>query len=163
MYAPTFRDTNRFNREIPLEWERLNDLLRKEDATFLIKLHRHDYSVVMEESYSNIKILHNECDVYPLFSDVDLLITDYSSIFFDFMLTKKPILFFPYDKEEYLSNDRSMYDDYNTVTPGRKVYTFAEIYTKLSLFFNNPEYSILKEPLPSFVTAKLVSFSMSFI
>jgi len=143
LYAPTFRDTNRFERKTPIEWSRLNDLLKKNNATFLIKLHRHDYSMVMKEEYSHIRLLDNESDMYPLFAKVDLLITDYSSIFFDFLLTDKPVLFYPYDKEIYLTQDRSMYDEYDTVTPGHKAYNFEEFYTKLSLFFKEPE--VLKE------------------
>ncbi|HIG08721.1 MAG TPA: hypothetical protein EYQ51_03045 [Alphaproteobacteria bacterium] len=143
LYAPTFRDTNRFNRETPIDWERLNDLLKENNTTFLIKLHRHDYSMVMKEEYSNIRVLDNESDMYPLFAKVDLLITDYSSIFFDFLLTDKPVLFYPYDKDTYLTQDRSMYDDYELVTPGHKAYNFEELYTKLKDFFNNPE--IMKE------------------
>ena len=142
LYAPTFRDTNRFNRETPIDWERLNDLLKENNTTFLIKLHRHDYSMVMNQEYSNIRVLDNESDMYPLFAKVDLLVTDYSSIFFDFLLTNKPVLFFPYDKVTYLTKDRSMYDDYDLVTPGYKAYNFEELYTKLELFFRNA--SLLK-------------------
>ena len=145
LYAPTFRDTNRFEREIPIDWLRLNYLLKNNDTTFLIKLHRHDYSTAMKEQHSNIKVLDTETDMYPIFTKVDLLITDYSSIFFDFLITDKPILFFPYDKEDYLSLDRSMYDDYDSVTPGQKVYDFKAFYEKLELFFKQPE--ALKESI----------------
>ena len=138
LYAPTFRDTDRFERETPIEWERLNNLLKKNDTTFLIKLHRHDYSIIMKENYSHIRVLDNESDMYPLFSKVDLLITDYSSIFFDFLLTDKPVLFYPYDIEDYLTMDRSMYDEYETVTPGHKAYDFQGFYEKIELFFNEP-------------------------
>ena len=138
LYAPTFRDTDRFERETPIEWERLNNLLKKNDTTFLIKLHRHDYSMIMKENYSHIRVLDNESDMYPLFSKVDLLITDYSSIFFDFLLTDKPVLFYPYDIEDYLTMDRSMYDEYETVTPGHKAYDFQGFYEKIELFFNEP-------------------------
>ena len=62
-----------------------------------------------------------------------------SSIFFDFLLTDKPILFYPYDKESYLNNDRPMYDDYDSVTPGSKVLDFEQLYVKLELFFTNPK------------------------
>ena len=143
LYAPTFRDTDRFERETPIEWQRLNNLLKKNDTTFLIKLHRHDYSIAMKENYSHIRVLENESDMYPLFSKVDLLITDYSSIFFDFLLTDKPVLFYPYDLDDYLTMDRSMYDEYDTVTPGYKVYDFQGFYEKLELFFKVP--NILKE------------------
>jgi len=139
LYAPTFRDTNRFDRKTPIEWDHLNDLLKKNDTTFLIKLHRHDYSMAMKDKCSNIKVLDNESDMYPLFSKVDLLITDYSSIFFDFLLTDKPVLFYPYDKDDYLTKDRSMYDEYDTVTPGHKAYDFKVFYEKLELFFKHPD------------------------
>ena len=139
LYAPTFRDTNRFERETPIEWDRLNDLLNENNTTFLIKLHRHDYSMVMKKEYSNIRVLDNESDMYPLFTKVDLLITDYSSIFFDFLLTNKPVLFYPYDKETYLTQDRSMYDDYDTVTPGHKAYNVEEFFKKLQIFFDEPD------------------------
>ncbi len=138
LYAPTFRDTDRFERETPIVWERLNNLLKKNDTTFLIKLHRHDYSMIIKENYSHIRVLDNECDMYPLFSKVDLLITDYSSIFFDFLLTDKPVLFYPYDIEDYLTMDRSMYDEYETVTPGHKAYNFQGFYEKIELFFKEP-------------------------
>ena len=138
LYAPTFRDTNRFDRKTPINWERLNDLLKDYDTTFLIKLHRHDYSIVVKEKFSHIKVLDNEIDVYPFFLKVDLLITDYSSIFFDFLLTDKPVLFYPYDIDDYLTKDRSMYDEYNTVTPGQKAYNFNGLYEKLELFFKEP-------------------------
>ncbi len=137
LYAPTFRDTNRFNRKTPIDWESLNNLLIINNTTFLIKLHRHDYSIVIKQEFSNIRVLDNESDVYPLFSKVDLLITDYSSIYFDFLLTDKPVLFYPYDKDDYLTNDRSMYDEYDIVTPGLKAYDFKDFYEKLELFFKD--------------------------
>ena len=57
----------------------------------------------------------------------DLLITDYSSIFFDFLLLDRPIVFFPYDLEQYLSQDRAMYFDYEIMTPGPKCRTYDEL------------------------------------
>jgi len=97
--------------------------------------------------------LNNESDIYPLFTKVDLLITDYSSIFFDFLLTDKPVLFYPYDKDDYLTKDRSMYDEYNSVTPGHKAYNFKDLYGKLELFFKDPntlkesdlDYNVIKK------------------
>ena len=93
----------------------------------------------MKRDYSHIRVLDNESDMYPLFFVIDLLITDYSSIFFDFLLTEKPVLFYPYDKDDYLANDRSMYDNYDMVTPGHIVCNFEEFYDKLQLFLNNPD------------------------
>ena len=116
----------------------VNNLLIEHNTTFLIKLHKNDYSVVLNQGYSNINLLDNTSDMYPLFATIDLLITDYSSIFFDFLLTNKPILFYPYDKETYLTQNRSLYDDYDSVTPGHKAYNFEEFYNKIELFFLDP-------------------------
>ena len=136
LYTPTFRDTDRFKRETPIIWNRLNDMLRYHKAIFLIKFHRHDYSTIMNKNFSNIQVLDSETDVYPIFEKTDLLITDYSSIFFDFLLTNKPILFYPYDKDNYIQNDRSMYDDYDSVTPGNKALSFEDLYNKLNNFLS---------------------------
>ncbi len=136
LYTPTFRDTDRFKRETPIIWNRLNDMLRDHKAIFLIKFHRHDYSTIMNKNFSNIQVLDSETDVYPIFEKTDLLITDYSSIFFDFLLTNKPILFYPYDKDNYIQNDRSMYDDYDSVTPGNKALSFEDLYNKLNNFLS---------------------------
>lgn len=52
-----------------------------------------------------------------------MLVTDYSSIYFDYLLLDKPIIFFNYDLEEYLNNSRDMYFNYDEFTPGRKYKT----------------------------------------
>ena len=76
-------------------------------------------------------------DVYPLMALSDLLITDYSSIFFDFLLLDRPILFFAYDLENYLSNDRNMYFDYDSMTPGAKCHSYDELEFQLEHIVNN--------------------------
>ena len=171
LYAPTFRDGDRYERVTPINWDKLNSLLLVNDATFLIKLHRHDYSMVLKKDYSNIRVLDNESDMYPIFSRVDLLITDYSSIFFDFILTEKPVLFFPYDKEKYITKHRSMYDDYDSVTPGYKVYNYESFHEKLELFFENPSnlknidinYNSIKEMYNKHVDSDSASRTYEFI
>ena len=59
-------------------------------------------------------------DIYPMLAISDLLITDYSSIFFDYLLLDRPMIFFAYDLDAYLEKDRDMYFDYETITPGDK-------------------------------------------
>lgn len=62
-------------------------------------------------------------DVMEVLDVFDLLITDYSSIYIDFLLTGKPMLFLPYDKKEYLQG-RGLNFPYGRVTPGPKPDTF---------------------------------------
>lgn len=57
----------------------------------------------------------------------DILITDYSSIMIEFGLLNKPIVFFAYDLDNYLSNERGFYLDYKNDLPGPIVYTTDEL------------------------------------
>ena len=61
----------------------------------------------------------------PLLSSVDVLITDYSGVFVEFLVTDKPMIFLPYDKDEYEA-DRGFWFDYNQVIPGPQVYDFED-------------------------------------
>jgi len=62
---------------------------------------------------------------------VDGLITDFSSVAYDFMLTKKPVVFFQPDLEAYEANSRSLYFDYDEVTPGPRPRTLDELFEAL--------------------------------
>ena len=57
----------------------------------------------------------------------DILITDYSSIMIEFGLLSKPIIFFAYDLDNYLSNERGFYLDYKKDLPGPIVYSTEEL------------------------------------
>lgn len=64
-------------------------------------------------------------DITEYLACFDVLITDYSSIYIDYLLLDRPIIFLPYDKEEYL-HERGMNFDYDEVTPGAKPNSFSE-------------------------------------
>jgi CDP-glycerol glycerophosphotransferase len=57
----------------------------------------------------------------------DILITDYSSVFFDYSMLAKPMIFYPYDLQKYLHEDRGMYFDYEKLVPGSICKTFDEL------------------------------------
>jgi CDP-glycerol glycerophosphotransferase len=71
------------------------------------------------------------CDVYPLLTKCDLMITDYSSIFVDYIIQDKPVVFFPFDYHYYVNNARALQFDYDDVTPGRKCFTYEDLETEL--------------------------------
>jgi len=78
-----------------------------------------DTQLEIAEHLSNIVDVSNKVDdIQEILLETDVLITDYSSVFFDFMVTKKPIVFYAYDLENYLENCRDMYFDYEEVAPG---------------------------------------------
>jgi CDP-glycerol glycerophosphotransferase (TagB/SpsB family) len=131
-YMPTFRDTSGSGRALPLEWAELDRYLRDRGAVMLLKLHSHDSAALPDLSAmpSLIPVASGE-DVYPLLRLTDVLVSDYSSVYFDFLLLDRPILFYAYDLERYSTADRGLYYDYREVTPGPLARDFAELLAAL--------------------------------
>ena len=75
----------------------------------------------------NTVIIDPESDIYPILKHVDVLITDYSAIYGDFLMLNRPIIFFPYDMEEHIRVRGNYTLDYNKVTPGPKVYDIKSL------------------------------------
>ena len=66
-------------------------------------------------------------DIYTILPETDFLITDYSSVYFDYLLLNKPIIFAPFDIEHYIETDRALYYNYDDVTPGPKARNWREV------------------------------------
>ena len=81
--------------------------------------------------HRNTQFVAANSDIYPLLRDVDVLVTDYSSIYFDFLLLDRPVVFFCYDLDSYTRDDRALLFDYQTMTPGPKARTMAELVSAL--------------------------------
>lgn len=123
LYMPTFRDSETKFFDI-ISIKEFEDYLIKNNMIFCVKLHPKSrlQKEFQEAVGSGIVMIDSQADPYPLLKLADILVTDYSSIYFDFLLTQKPIVFFPYDFKEYLMESRELYFDYNKFTPGSKVY-----------------------------------------
>ena len=132
LYAPTFRDSggDPLNDRI-INIEGLNEFCKKHAILFIIKFHPDPHFKYPEIKYSNVLSYNFKYDIYPLFSILDILITDYSAIYTDFLLTKKPIIFFPYDFHKYIKDDRAIQFDYKIITPGVKCFTQNELYKEI--------------------------------
>lgn len=128
LYMPTFRDseTKFFDA---VDGTRLSLFLEQHNYLFCMKLHTKSklQAKVRQLNSKHIVMIDSDTDPYPFIPYSDVLITDYSSIYFDYLLTSKPILFFCYDLEEYLAQSRKMYFPYEAVTPGKKVRTLQEL------------------------------------
>lgn len=90
------------------------DMLLRDDQILYVKLHPFVKSEVNYDDFTHIVSFPDEYETYDFLNATDLLITDYSSIMFDYAVSKKKIILFTYDREEYL-NDRGMYLDLNEV------------------------------------------------
>lgn len=131
IYMPTWRsnNTNLLKKALP-NLELLNNTLLLNKQTLLVKLHPNDFTE--ENNFSNILFINPKSDIYPLLSLSDYLITDYSSIYFDYLLLDKEIIFYPFDLEYYFNEDREFYFDYNDVTPGVKINDFEALLEQLN-------------------------------
>jgi len=111
LYAPTFR--GHFG-SADFEYENITKLLKELNVMpfkILFKGHHETLKYIEEENDRICDANDREIDTNELLSIVDVLITDYSSIAFDFMPLNKPIIFFAYDYSEYRQK-RGMYFDF---------------------------------------------------
>lgn len=131
-YFPTFRDKREtfiFGTSNLEELTRFLDDFKEKKIMLVGKFHY----VGKEDKFGDITRhevflnLPSDVDVYTFISELDILITDYSSIYFDFLMWKRPIIFFPYDLEYYRDEDRGFIFDYEEYTPGPKIFTIDEL------------------------------------
>ena len=115
---PTFRDTGGDPfQDGALDIGELEALGRRHNILFLLKFHPY-ISMTGALNTAAVHLVRSESDPYPLLRLVDCLVTDYSSVAYDFLLTDKPLIFFPYDLEKYRSRDREMFYHFEAMAPG---------------------------------------------
>ncbi len=145
IYMPTWRAYLGSSIDLFYDYEfdveRISKFLEANNLHLDLKLHK--YSVIKAdirkdiETSKNISIL--DCpDIYDVINDYDLLITDYSSIYFDYLYTQKPIIFSPFDIESYQNTDHKFYYPYDTVTPGPKAMNWNDVVICIKEFISNP-------------------------
>ncbi len=119
LYAPTYRDNELNEFQLELDLKKLYDELH-EDYVVMLRLHPAiknipDYHKIYPEFVLNYST--SDYDINELLVVADILITDYSSISYEFSLLRKPMIFFAYDLDEY-TKDRGLWDRYENMVPG---------------------------------------------
>jgi CDP-glycerol glycerophosphotransferase (TagB/SpsB family) len=104
-YMPTFRDSGRPYARI--DWQRLDALMGEVNGTFLYKFHPMDRGH-FEGNFRHIAEFPQDRDVYDLLHLTDALISDYSSIIFDYLLLNRPIILYTPDLAEFVSGERAL-------------------------------------------------------
>mgnify|MGYP001809730153 CR=1 FL=1 len=120
LYVPTFRKDMGCTFSGAVDLGRLSTFAGQHRLLMVLKLHPFLHGMHALQAYPHMIEYEAQADVYPLMPLTDVLITDYSSIFFDFLLLDRPIIFLTHDLERYLEQDRAMYFDFATMTPGVK-------------------------------------------
>ena len=132
-YMPTWRGNVRDVRtgqsnEISLYLDELDQKLR-DDQILYVNLHPYMAKSIKYDYYKHIYEFPAELETYDFLNCCDVLITDYSSVFFDFAVSKKKIVLFAYDEEKYFK-DRGVYMPFSQL-PFPKVRTIDELLSEL--------------------------------
>ncbi|MGE7121268.1 CDP-glycerol glycerophosphotransferase family protein [Peribacillus sp. NPDC046944] len=133
LYAPTFRDNqtsknNKFTFDLNLDLEKMKEALGDE-YVLLLRMHVViSNKLKIPEGYEDFVInVSKYSDIQELYLISDILITDYSSVMFDFANTARPILYYTYDLEDYRDNIRGFYIDFEGEAPGPFLKTTEDI------------------------------------
>ena len=113
LYAPTFRKDNSL-KYYDICFSQLKESLESKwqgKWTIVLRLHPHlkEFSTALTKNDSEIIDATNYDDIQELLYIADSVISDYSSLIFDFSLTKRPCILYAPDKDEYISKDRKLY------------------------------------------------------
>lgn len=107
--------------------------LGQNDFFLITKLHsvgyfnHHDSIKISDNNLLNLSSL---VDIYPFLKETDILITDYSSVFFDFLYLDRPIICYPYDLDVYQNEDQGLLFDYSQL-PAEKAFSMDDLKEKL--------------------------------
>jgi CDP-glycerol glycerophosphotransferase len=128
-----------------------NEFLKNNNLLFVLKLHPFEEKYwlsqdIFKELNGNIVILKTGhltgqlISIYEVLKDFDILITDYSSIYFDFLLLNKPIIFLPLDFEQYTQTRGFSLEPYDFWAPGPKTTTIEELIDEIQKCISDPAY-----------------------
>jgi len=136
LYAPTWRD-NQFHRVGKYKFNLKMDLNRMKDELgdeyiILLRLHYLVAENIDLSKYSNFVYDFSDYeDINEIYLMTDVLITDYSSVFFDYANLKRPMLFYVYDIDEYRNKLRGFYFNFEEKAPGPLIKTTGQLIDEL--------------------------------
>ncbi|HET9417124.1 MAG TPA: CDP-glycerol glycerophosphotransferase family protein, partial [Candidatus Limnocylindria bacterium] len=128
-----------------VDWQALHAVCEETDAVVIVKMHPFISQPAPISSPLSDRLIdgtHATIDVNDLLFAVDVLITDYSSIVFEFSTLLRPMLFFAYDLDEYVAS-RDFYVPFTEFVPGRIAHTFDDVVDAL----RTDEYEFEKVPV----------------
>ena len=159
LWAPTFRgdNLNRSHNEITLDLEKMYNAL-KDEYVLLIKLHPYlvkgfnARTFAPEYMRSFVIKTHPSYPIENLLCAADVVISDYSSLIFEYSILEKPMIFYPYDLEEY-EKSRPFYYEYSDFVPGEIVRNTDEIIKAVRTVENSFDKHKVKEFKNKFMSA----------
>lgn len=136
VYMPTWRGTQNAHVDVRGEYaaQSILDFFEgalKDNQVMYVKLHNYAVADVSYEGYTHVRPFPDDIDSYSVLNVADCLITDYSSVFFDYACTGGKIILFTYDVESYL-RDRGLYLDLEEL-PFPKVMNYEQLAAELDV------------------------------
>lgn len=132
-YFPTFRDNHDSNKKCIDCVNELNKLFDNTEYLLITKMHFASDEKTVNPDLKNVINLPPESDINNFMTQSDLLITDYSSVYFDYVLLNKPLIFYNFDIDYYVNNDRGFLFSYNDFTPGEKVSDIEQLFNQIKI------------------------------
>ena len=132
LFAPTFRGNGARSATYDLgrvDYAALHALCVEKDAVCIVRMHPFVRDPLGIPDHLTDRLIDGSAagmDVNDLLFAVDLLITDYSSIVYEYSILGRSVLFYAYDLEEYVAS-RDFYEPYESFVPGRIVQTFGDL------------------------------------
>lgn len=144
VYTPTHRDyeriedTHRGFLGLNKDYDDLNCLLEHYNTFLFVKLHIGQVRSVIKniKEYSHIKFFDptHDYNLYDLLPYADLLISDYTSTYFDYLVLNRPTLFYWYDIDKYISTRGFSWNPIDVVCEGNIAYNYDELLENIKLF-----------------------------
>lgn len=128
IYLPTFRDSKRpfWDQALP-DLGALSEALAARNAVFYVKPHPNTPIGSLSE-FDNIRLWPNEVDFNTYLPDFTGLITDYSSVLYDYLLVRdRGAILYVFDMDEYLSKDRNLSYPFDENIAGLRVDSFGDL------------------------------------
>ena len=137
LYAPTWRE----HLTSMVTFLDLEQLTRDLGDDYVLLLRGHSRTVAHGGSVTLPGVIDVTTypDITELFLAADVLITDYSSVMFDFSVTRRPMIFFVPDMDDYRDSLRGVYFDLSEVAPGPVLYHQDEVSAALLELDQHPE------------------------
>ena len=147
IYMPTFRDTGK-NVTSWLKSTKLKAFLNSTNSVLICKLHIADINILDSENNKSIYKMSSDSDPYSILKYTNGLITDYSSIAYDYLLLDKPIIYHVPDLEEYQKTCRGFYIPYSEFAVGEITHSEDEIIRAMQNVMDNIDnYKVQRKTL----------------
>ena len=144
LYAPTFRDGGRAFAPFDAEdWSRIDQCMATVGGRFLVCRHPADRVLDVPRDHDRVLDVTGKTEeIHDLLSITDLLVTDYSAIVTDFVLTGRPVIFHQPDLAEYMAHCRTFHYPFPEVLPGPFTGTTGELLERIACrdWFDTPDY-----------------------